>query len=91
MKKSVKIALTALGSVLLLWSAVFITDYCRVSHFREPIFVLHGVTADDGGSYTGQGLGYTVVVDKYITPDGAPALESVTMTVLDRVIAAAIT
>ena len=70
---------------------MFATDYLLVSHFREPVFVLYGVTADDGGSYTGQGLGYTVVVDKYITPDGAPALESVTMTVFDRVIAAAIT
>ena len=83
--------LTVLVIVLVLWLAMFTTDFCRVSRFHEPIFVLRPVTADDGGSYTGQGLGYTVVVEKYITPDGAPALESVTMTVLDRVIAAAIT
>ena len=83
--------LTALCAVAILWGAMFATDYLLVSHFREPIFVLRGVTADDGGSYTGQGLGYTVVVDKYITADGAPALVSVTMTVFDRVIAAAIT
>jgi hypothetical protein len=83
--------LTVLAAVLVLWGAAFAVDYCRVSHFREPMFVLYGVTADDGGSYTGQGLGYTVVVEKYITPDGASALESVTMTILDRVIAAAIT
>jgi len=83
--------LTVLFALLILWGAAFATDYLRVSHFREPFFTLHSVTADDGGSYTGQGLGYTVVVDKYITPDGAPALESVTMTVFDHVIAAAIT
>ena len=83
--------LTVLFALLILWGAMFATDYLLVSHFREPIFTLHGVTADDGGSYTGQGLGYTVVVEKHITPDGASALESVTMTVLDRVIAAAIT
>ena len=84
--------LTVLCAAAVLWGAMFATDYLLVSHFREPIFVLHGVTAaDDGGSYTGQGLGYTVVVDKYITPDGTSALVSVTMTVLDRVIAAAIT
>ena len=83
--------LTVLCAALLLWCAMFATDYLLVSHFREPIFTLHGVTADDGGSYTGQGLGYTVVVDKYITPDGASGLVSVTMTVFDRVIAAAIT
>ena len=83
--------LTVLCAAAVLWGAMFATDYLLVSHFREPVFVLRGVTADDGGSYTGQGLGYTVVVEKYITPDGAPALESVTMTVFDRVIAAAIT
>ena len=83
--------LTVLCALLILWGAAFATDYLLVSHFREPIFVLHSVTADDGGSYTGQGLGYTVVVDKYITPDGGSELERVTMTVFDRVIAAAIT
>ena len=82
--------LTVLCAAAVLWGAMFATDYLLVSHFREPLFVLHGVTADDGGSYTGQGLGYTVVVDKYITPDGTPGLVSVTMTVFDRVIAAAI-
>ena len=84
--------LTVLCAAAVLWGAMFATDYLLVSHFREPLFVLRGVTAaDDGGSYTGQGLGYTVVVDKYITPDGASGLVSVTMTVFDRVIAAAIT
>ena len=83
--------LTVLCAAAVLWGAMFATDYLLVSHFREPIFVLYGVTADDGGSYTGQGLGYTVVVDKYITPDGGSALVSVTMTVFDRVIAASIT
>ena len=83
--------LTILCAAAVLWGAMFATDYLLVSHFREPLFVLHGVTADDGGSYTGQGLGYTVVVDKYITTDGTPGLVSVTMTVFDRVIAAAIT
>ena len=84
--------LTVLCAALVLWGAMFATDYLCVSHFREPIFVLRGINAaDDGGSYTGQGLGYTVVVGKYIAPDGTPALGSVTMTVFDRVIAAAIT
>ena len=83
--------LTILCAALVLWGAAFATDYLLVSHFCEPIFVLRSVSADDGGSYTGQGLGYTVVVEKYITPDGASALESVTMTVFDRVITAAIT
>ena len=83
--------LTVLCAAAVLWGAMFATDYLLVSHFREPAFVLYGVTADDGGSYTGQCLGYTVVVDKYITSDGGSALVSVTMTVFDRVIAASIT
>ena len=83
--------LTVLCAAAVLWGAMFATDYLLVSHFREPVFVLYGVTADDGGSYTGQGLGYTVVVDKYITPDGGSALVSVTMTVFGHVVAAAIT
>ena len=46
--------LTVLAIVLVLWLTMFATDFLQVSHFREPIFVLRPVTADDGGSYTGQ-------------------------------------
>lgn len=83
--------LTVLAAVLVLWGAVFTVDYCRVSSFREPIFVLRPATADDGGSYVCRGLGYTVEVKKYFSPDTDLMLESVTMTVFGRVIAAAIT
>lgn len=88
MKKKLLIALTA---VLVLWGAMFTTDYLRVSHFREPIFVLRSANADDGGSYVGRGLGYTVTVRMVFSPDTSLPLESVTMTVGGRVIAAAIT
>ena len=83
--------LTVLCAALLLWCAVFTTDYLRVSRFREPIFVLHSATADDGGSYVGRGLGYKVTVKKLLSPDTGLMLESVTMTVFGRVVAAAIT
>ena len=88
MKKKV---LAALAAVLVLWLAVFTVDYCRVRDFREPIFVLHTAAADDGGSYVGRGLGYTVVVKKHFGAGTPVMLESVTMTVFGRVIAAAIT
>lgn len=83
--------LTVLCAVGILWGALFATDYLRVSHFREPIFVFRGVSADDGGSYVGHGPGYTVAVKKYLHSNGSVTLESVTMTIFGRVITAAIT
>ena len=83
--------LTVLAVLLVLWLAMFTTDACRVSRFREPIFVLRTVTYDDGGSYVGRGLGYKVEVKKYFSPDTPLTLESVTMTAFGHVVAAAIT
>lgn len=83
--------LTVLAVLLVLWLTVFVTDVCRINRFREPIFVLHSATADDGGSYVGRGLGYKVEVKKYFSPDTPLTLESVTMTAFGHVVAAAIT
>lgn len=83
--------LTAVAALLILWMAAFTADYLLVSHFREPIFVLRSATADDGGSYVCRGLGYTVTVRKYFSADSPLTLESVTMTVFGRVVAATIT
>ena len=83
--------LTVLAVLLVLWLAMFTTDYLRVNHFQEPIFVLRPATADDGGSYVCRGLGYTVSVKKVFSFDTPLTLESVTMTAFGRVIAAAIT
>ena len=83
--------LAALCTLLLLWTAVFATDFLRVCSFQEPIFVLRPATADDGGSYVCRGLGYTVTVRKYFSADAPVTLESVTMTVFGHVVAAAIT
>ena len=83
--------LAVLAVLLVLWLAMFTTDFCRVSRSREPIFVLHSATADDGGSYVCRGLGYKVTVQKVVDPDTGLMLESVTMTVFGHVVAAAIT
>jgi hypothetical protein len=88
MKKKLFATLTA---VLVLWGAMFATDYLLVRRFQEPIFILRPANADDGGSYVCRGLGYTVTVEKYFSTDTHLMLESVTMTVFGRVIAAAIT
>ena len=47
-KKTVIIVISVL---VILWCAVFVTDYVRCSSLKEPLFVIaKGTTADDGGS-----------------------------------------
>ena len=64
MKKSLKIGISIIVILIALWAVVFFTDYLRCSNFKEPIFVVQGVTADDGGSGTYYGLGYNVKMEK---------------------------
>ena len=90
-KKKKRIA-AVLAALLLLWGAMFVTDYVRCSSLREPLFVMaKGVTADDGGSGTYQGLGYTVEVKKYLDAEYGSCIRSVEMRMFGRVMAASIT
>lgn len=60
-KKYRNILIGIVGAVIVLWGAMFATDYIRCSNVKEPIFVVAvGETADDGGSgtYQGRGAGY---------------------------------
>ena len=88
-------------ALLILWGGMFITDFIRCASLRKPLFVV-GVTdtlADDGGSGTYRGLGYTVVLEGHLaevvegelSTDGGYVIESVEMYVLGKVIAASIT
>ena len=76
----------------IIWLALFITDYSRATQLKEPIFALPkgGALADDGGSGTYIGLGYTVEVKKYIDSDFGVCIESVEMKFFGKVIAASI-
>lgn len=90
-KKYRNILIGIVGAVIVLWGAMFVTDYIRCSNFKEPIFVVAvGETADDGGSGTYQGLGYTVEVEKYVDAEYGVVLCSVEMKVLGKVIVAVI-
>ena len=69
-----KQALTALIiiilAVIVLWAATVVVDYWRVRHdFERPLFATASLTADDGGSGTYRGLGYTIELKGNFLPD----------------------
>ena len=88
MKKKLIVTLLAL---LALWSAAFAVDCRRCLSLREPIFVLAGETADDGGSGIYYGFGYTVKMEKHIDAEGGAVLDAVELRLLGKTVAAAIT
>ena len=62
--------LAILCVILVLWAVAFFVDFRRCTTLNQPIFAIPiGVSADDGGSRTHLGLGYTVKVTKYIDPE----------------------
>lgn len=90
MKKSLKIVIGIIAILVVLWGIIFFTDYLRCSNFKEPIFVVAGVTADDGGSGTYYGLGYKVKIEKIISAEPGPTLVRVEMYMFDKFITGAI-
>lgn len=81
-----------LFSLALIWSMMFTTDYIRCSHLMKPVFVvgIADTLADDGGSGMYRGLGYTVTVDGALSAEYGYVVNSVEMSVLGKVVAAAI-
>ena len=76
---------------ILIWTSMFITDFIRCSSLKVPIFVRESDNvADDGGSGTYNGLGYTVNLKKYISAEYGTVLESVEMYMFGKVISASI-
>ena len=91
MNKVLKIAISILGVILVLWGLIFTIDFVRCSMFWEPVFVVAGEeTADDGGSGIYYGLGYQVKVEKNISAEGGPELIKVEMYMFDKFITGAI-
>ena len=69
MNRTAKIIGCIVCVVVILWSAIFLTDLTLVRNGGEPVFVIAFATADDGGSGTYLGLGYTAEIDKYLHVD----------------------
>ena len=83
--------LAILCALILLWAVMFITDYTCSSTLHEPVFARSGgIAADDGGSASYTGLGYTVQVNKCLDTQGRSRIESVEMRLFGRVIAGGI-
>lgn len=89
-KKNMKLLIIIVVSLIISWSAIFITDYTRCNSLKAPIFVISGETADDGGSGEYYGLGYTVKIKKYIDAEYGVCIESVEMYVLGKIVSASI-
>ncbi len=91
MKKSIRIVIIVIAAVIVLWGAMFTTDFIRAGNLREPVFArLQGVTADDGGSGTYQGLGYTVNTEIYTDAEYGRCVQAVEMLMFGKVISASI-
>ena len=86
MNKKSKVLLIIVLSLILLWGVIFAIDYLRCSNLKMPIFVIPGETADDGGSGTYYGLGYSVEVEKNVSAEYGVQIESVEMYIFDKFI-----
>ncbi len=91
MKKALKVIISALGIAVVLWLAVFATDCAMTLKLKEPIFAVPlSVTADDGGSGSFRGAGYTVEVEKHLDAEYGTKIVSVEMKLFGKTVAAAI-
>lgn len=82
-KAKARVCVAAAVLLVLAWLAMFATDYHRCATLQRPEFVVPlGATADDGGSGTYVGLGYTVELEMSIDADGGLGVESVEMRLL---------
>jgi len=90
MKTGFKILISVIIILIVLWGTIFFIDYSRCSNFKEPIFVVAGITADDGGSGIYYGLGYKVKIEKTMSVEYGPTLVRVEMYMFDKFIAGAI-
>jgi|BioPla2DNA2_1021312.scaffolds.fasta_scaffold21764_1 hypothetical protein len=57
-KRRKKLILIVVG--ILLWGAMFSTDFYRQTKEKPPIFCIKTLSADDGGSTEWVGIGYKV-------------------------------
>ena len=76
-----------ISALVVVWLSMFVTDFISASTLREPKFVLPIDTADDGGSGTYLGLGYTVELEARLDVDLGVVIEKTEMKVFGRVIA----
>ena len=64
--KKIKIAIIV---AIIVWLGLFVTDFVHVRNFEKPIFCVLTNGADDGGSGTYWGLGYSVDIEGNFTTE----------------------
>lgn len=64
-----KVWIIAVVVVLVLWLAAGITDFYLVRRFEQPVFCVLTDSADDGGSGTYVGLGYSFAIKGNFMPE----------------------
>ena len=78
-------------SLALVAGTVFAVDYHQCSNLKQPVFAKSISTADDGGSGTYRGLGYTIEIDGHLSAEYGYATESIEMYLFGKLVFAAIT
>lgn len=69
-------------SLLIIGGTMLGVDYHRCTQLQRPMFAIGVDTADDGGSGTYRGLGYTIVIDGHLSAEYGFQIDTLTMTVL---------
>lgn len=65
-----KKAKVVIAIVTLVWACIFAIDFVRVGNFEKPAFCILVNGADDGGSGSYVGVGYTVDIEgNFVTED----------------------
>lgn len=90
MNKNIKIVISIILILIIIWGVIFFADFFRCVNFKMPIFVISDETADDGGSGIYYGLGYKVIVEKNISAEYGVLLEKIEMYIGNKFITGAI-
>ncbi len=71
--KKLRIVLVAVAVIVVLWAGMLITDTVKSQNFQEPVFARYDNAQPNefGDSlYEYQGIGYTVLQEKYADENG---------------------
>ncbi len=77
MRKNLKIFFIILGILIILWGAIFLTDYIRIANLKKPIFVIkHDETNSIPTTEIYYGLGYMAEIVTYPKAESKIILKS---------------
>ncbi len=86
-----KIIIIIVSVLVLLWSAMLITDTVKSQQLSEPVFASTESVESGSSTISYKGIGYTIDVDYSVYEDGTPYVVSTEVRLFGILIAAAIT